>query len=309
MRPLLFTPLVVLVLFIRVPRSYAAESIAMPFAAGEALRIIQGYNGGTHQGASHHGLDLVVAGGETSGAQVLSPIDGTIAWAMEPGAGNGCVSVLGRDGLGVMMCHVLLDRPFKRGEKIARGQVMGMVGEAGTLGNNGAPHVHMELQVGARNGNGVPFGAPDGRPLEGVDLPATGARNEHASSALIMSSNTVSAAPAQDPPARPAARAAAPTQTRCAPGQTPRFVFGFADLKARLGEAVGEPVTCEFADPKGSGDVHQQTSKGLAFWRKGTNMPTFTNGNEHWGSTPGGWVYWTGDSIDPPTTARTASRG
>jgi hypothetical protein len=297
---------------LHVPTSFAAESIAMPFIEGEAVRVIQGYNDGTHQGASHHGLDLVLAHNQTSGAQVLSPIDGNITWAMEPGAGNGCISVLGKDGLGVMLCHVLLDRPFTRGEKIARGQVLGTVGEAGTLGNNGSPHVHMELQVGGRNGNGVAFGGDQGLPLEGHDLPASGARNEHAS-LLIASSNTVSAPPPQDPPASARQRQqparATQNQTRCAPGQTPKFVFGFADLKARLGSSIGDPVTCEFADPNGTGDVHQQTTKGLAFWRKGSNTPTFTNGNEHWGHTPGGWVYWTGESVDPPTTAQRLGSG
>jgi hypothetical protein len=60
-------------------------------------------------------------------------------------------------------------------------------------------------------------------------------------------------------------------------------------------------LTCEFADPTGSGDVHQQTTRGLAFWRKGTNTPTFTDGSNHWGKTPQGWVEWTGISVDPPT--------
>ncbi len=68
-----------------------------------------------------------------------------------------------------------------------------------------------------------------------------------------------------------------------------------------LGEMIGTPVTCEFADPSGSGDVLQQTSSGLAFWRKATNTLTFTDGNRHWALTSGGWVQWTGPSVDPPT--------
>src|SRR4051794_202477 len=87
--------------------------------------------------------------------------------------------------------------------------------------------------------------------------------------------------------------------THCSAGQTPQFVLGFADMKAMLGEAMGQPVTCEFPDPNGTGDVHQQTTTGLAFWRKTTNTPTFTNGSEHWANAPSGWVYWTGSSIDP----------
>ena len=96
---------------------------------------------------------------------------------------------------------------------------------------------------------------------------------------------------------------------RCAPGVSPKFTFGFADLKTRLGDAMCEPLTCEFADPNGTGDVHQQTTRGLAFWRKGTNTPTFTNGSQHWGSTPRGWVEWTGSSVDPPTASAPLGAG
>ena len=46
-------------------------TVPLPFDAGESARIIQGYNGGSHQGASIYGLDLVLASGETSGATVL----------------------------------------------------------------------------------------------------------------------------------------------------------------------------------------------------------------------------------------------
>ncbi|MDQ3811395.1 MAG: hypothetical protein M3336_14000, partial [Chloroflexota bacterium] len=89
-------------------------------------------------------------------------------------------------------------------------------------------------------------------------------------------------------------------EDRCPAGAIPRLTFGFADLKARLGEVMGEPLTCEFADPSGSGDMHQQTTRGLAFWRKSTNTPTFTNGTDYWARTAAGWLEWQGASIDPP---------
>jgi hypothetical protein len=89
----------------------------------------------------------------------------------------------------------------------------------------------------------------------------------------------------------------------CQPGQTPHFAFGFAELKDQIGDDMGDPLTCEFADPSGSGDIHQQTTTGLAFWRKSTNTPTFTDGFDHWAQTPQGWVTWTGASIDPPTAS------
>ena len=57
---------------------------------------------------------------------------------------------------------------------------------------------------------------------------------------------------------------------------------------------MGGAITCEFADPNGTGDVHQQTTKGLAFWRKRSNTPTFTNGYDHWALTTAGLVHWIG---------------
>src|SRR5215207_9233673 len=101
----------------------------------------------------------------------------------------------------------------------------------------------------------------------------------------------------------PARVSSAQAPSSCPTGPAPHFVFGFADLKLEIGEPMGEAVTCEFSDPNGTGDVHQRTTTGLAFWRKSTNTPTFTNGFEHWARTPNGWVTWTGASIDPPGQA------
>src|SRR5687767_1838015 len=76
----------------------AAEPVAMPFVGGKEVRIIQGYSGGTHQGRSQFGLDLVLAGGGTSGAEVLAPINGRVGWAQAPGSGTGCLSITMSDG-------------------------------------------------------------------------------------------------------------------------------------------------------------------------------------------------------------------
>ena len=104
--------------------------------------------------------------------------------------------------------------------------------------------------------------------------------------------------------ARPAPAAFAQEMPGCAPGQVPDYVFGFAALHDTLGARMGEPITCEFADPDGTGDIEQNTSVGLAFWRKSTNTPTFTDGSTHWALTPRGNVTWVGSSIDPPPDAQ-----
>ena len=282
-------------------------SVPLPFDTGEGVRIIQGYNGGTHQGASVYGLDLVLTSGATSGAPVLSPFDGSVPWAFAPGDKTGCIEILAADGkFGTMLCHVMLDRPFNRGERVARGQQLGTVGAAGMVGNNGTPHVHMELHGSGRSANIVPFSASNGGlPLEDVDLPFTGASNEHGGDGPLTSTNAAAPAPGVGAPgSAPSVGRPATAAKGCGVGTTPAFGGGFATLQTRLGgDVVGSPTSCEFPDPSGTGDVLQQTSTGLAFWRKSSNTPTFTNGNQHWALALGGLVQWTGSSIDPPPTA------
>jgi hypothetical protein len=107
---------------------------------------------------------------------------------------------------------------------------------------------------------------------------------------------------------QPAPAALAQGAPYCAPGAAPTFVQGFAQLKARLGEVMGDPVECEHTNGS-NGDVLQQTTTGLAFWRKSTNTATFTDGYRHWALTARGVVTWEGESIDPPANARPAGGG
>lgn len=97
----------------------------------------------------------------------------------------------------------------------------------------------------------------------------------------------------------PAPPVVAQTFPFCQSAQRPEFLFGFAALKALLGERMGAPLECEHANPD-NGDSLQQTSTGLAFYRKATNTPSFTNGFEHWALTAEGLAYWTGPNPDPP---------
>jgi len=179
--------------------AFAADtSVPLPFDTGATVQVVQGYNGGTHQGASVYGLDLVLTDAETSGAPVLAPFEGTVAWAFAPGEKTGCIEILAQDRrFGTMLCHILLDRPFNRGERVVQGQQLGAVGAPGMVGNNGLAHVHMELHVGGRSSDIVPFSISNGGlPLDGLDLPFTGATNEHGSDGPIVSTNALSAPPA-----------------------------------------------------------------------------------------------------------------
>lgn len=118
-----------------------------------------------------------------------------------------------------------------------------------------------------------------------------------AASVLEVASTTPMPTDAAAPvaPSPPAATAA-----YCAPGQAPAFQLGFAALQQQLGDVMGTPLECEHGAP--GGDTVQQTSTGLAIWRRSTNLAMFTDGWRHWALTPRGVVTWTGDAIDPPTT-------
>jgi murein DD-endopeptidase MepM/ murein hydrolase activator NlpD len=74
-----------------------------------------------------------------------------------------------------MLCHLMLDRAYKRGEKVSRGQRLGTVAAPGEVGNNGLAHVHLELH---RATGPFPFSPPNGVLLDGVDQPFTGETNE-----------------------------------------------------------------------------------------------------------------------------------
>jgi hypothetical protein len=86
----------------------------------------------------------------------------------------------------------------------------------------------------------------------------------------------------------------------CHTGPEPqfRFGFGFAALHDRLGTTMGEPVECEHTDPA-TGDLLQWTTTGLAYQRKGTNTPAFTDGRQRWILTPRGVAHEMDDATRP----------
>ncbi|HEX2173909.1 MAG TPA: peptidoglycan DD-metalloendopeptidase family protein [Dehalococcoidia bacterium] len=179
----------------------------MPFAQGQSARIIQGCNGGTHTRVDPYAIDLVLASGATSGATVVAPFSGTVTWTSGgPRVGNGCMTIaVDGGGYSTMLCHVIFDRAFGRNERVGQGQRIGYVGPAGTVGNNGTPHVHMELYAGRRVS--VPFASGSGLPLEGVELPSRGRYNDWAGT-IIPSGGSSAVADTRTTAAGPSARGA-----------------------------------------------------------------------------------------------------
>ena len=64
---------------------------------------------------------------------------------------------------------------------------------------------------------------------------------------------------------------------------------------------MGTPLSCERPGPEG--DALQQTTTGMARYRKSTNIPSFTSGDEHWALTERGLTHWKGRALDPPDNA------
>jgi hypothetical protein len=196
----------------------AVPEIKLPFAGGTRVAVVQGYNAITHTGVEQYSLDLVVLDGETAGAQVLSPAAGTVVWADPPGVPPGCFAFLVEDGDGlhVMVCHLILDRPLVTGERLARGQRVGRTGAPGQVANNGQPHIHLQLYRAASPARRpVPFAAPEGAPLDGNSLPADGSRDQWACLTYprcpaLVSTNAASAPPATPRASPPAAVGAIP---------------------------------------------------------------------------------------------------
>ena len=273
----------------------AAESVSMPFPGGKAVRIIQGFNGGTHQGRSQYGLDIVLADGGTGGTEVVAPADGTVAWAQGPNAGNGCIAIALKNGThSVMMCHAILNKAYGRGEAITRGQTIGTVGKDGTVGNNGVAHIHYELHSGNRASSPVPFAEPDGLLLEGVSLPASSTTAVISKREPIVSSNR----PGSGPPAPSTAQQTQPMANKNEPAQ-----LAAASIPATMRSVQPPPAaaagTTRRAVVNGTESclkVRKQPSTDGAVvgcLKEGTELslrPLNAGGDPKWRQTDEGWV-------------------
>jgi len=69
----------------------------------------------------------------------------------------------------------------------------------------------------------------------------------------------------------------------------PAFSFGFAVLSETLGTSMGEPTECAHAEVA-SGDTYQQTTKGMAIYRRAENAPAFVSVMRRWTLTAEGLV-------------------
>lgn len=153
----------------------------------------------------------------------------------------------------------------------------------------------------------APLVAEPPPPVTVASLPvAVRGASENARPVLISSPQPV---PADQPVAaatRPTlasdgAAGSPPTGARapfCTDTQKPALAAPIAPLGQRLGSLMGEATECPHDNPE-NGDLLQQTSAGLAYLRRASQRPTFTDGYRHWAILGDQVVYWEGYSPDP----------
>ncbi|MCS6841476.1 MAG: M23 family metallopeptidase [Roseiflexus sp.] len=158
-----------------------APELWLPTPPGEQWRIIQGYACGTHNGWDRYSLDLVRVDGPSAGAPVRAAADGVIfVWARRSGT-----LILRHEGsLYTMYTHMQHAENPQIGRIVARGEVIGAVGDRGSPG---MVHLHFTAFTAegpwARNRRSVPL-----RFAEGYDLPEIGGCNQHGGRIVVASS-------------------------------------------------------------------------------------------------------------------------
>ncbi len=133
-----------------------ACSIIWPVKGG-TWQIIQGYNGGTHNGSTYmYSLDLQRIEGEqaTIGQTIYAPVSGTVLWTS-----GGLLIGMG-NGYGVALFHITLNSGITAGTTVTQGQQIGSISGPGGPGYQVTPHVDMTLWE-LPNGGGTPrYAAP-----------------------------------------------------------------------------------------------------------------------------------------------------
>lgn len=164
------------------PQPEPVGSIIWPVSGGE-WRILQGYNGSSHQNNSslwqyRDSLDLVSADGSTAGATVYSPISGTVRW-LDPSSGG--ISIDMGNGYAVAMFHVVFNSSISAGDTLTQGQVLGYISGPGEAGYASTPHIHVALWQTSDGGNwnrvSVPF--QGNLAISGFSLPNDGSGYQH----------------------------------------------------------------------------------------------------------------------------------
>lgn len=167
------------------PQESAATTLRLPFRAGQAWYVCQGYNGSI----SHRGqpvLDLTVnAGGvgrsgctgsanASANQPVYAPVSGRLS-QVSSAFGGVCITFGSRS---IYLGHLV----SRRGNgTVSAGTQIGKVAPAGQANNGGYAHLHLQAHAGAGCGGArkVPFTSANGtRFANAPDLTYSGAVNQ-----------------------------------------------------------------------------------------------------------------------------------
>jgi uncharacterized protein YgiM (DUF1202 family) len=151
--------------------------LSWPVRGGE-WRVLQGYNGSSHQNRSStwqylYSIDLVRSDGSTAGQPVYAPADGVVRWIDEVSGGG---SIYIGDGLAFAWFHTIVDPSVVEGGTVTRGQQIGVLAPAGVAGAGSTPHLHISIWETDDEGNwsrrAIPFAGQVA--LGGREFPADG---------------------------------------------------------------------------------------------------------------------------------------
>ena len=159
----------------------AAPQLWLPTPPGETWTIIQGYACGTHNSWDRYSLDLANRDGRTYGAPVRAAADGRI-WSWTPKSGTLILSH--GDGFYTMYTHMSSVVSTQRDKFVARGTVIGTVGDRGSPGT---PHLHFT----AFTGHGISASGRQSVELHfaEVSLPEVGGCNQHGGTKVTADGN------------------------------------------------------------------------------------------------------------------------
>ena len=178
----------------------ADGGVPIPAPAGTTWSIVAGYNTATHavyDGNDPHAIDLVrVPRAETAYTQVLSPVDGTVAWRSWDG-----LSIADAAGFNHLIVHVSPLDHIQRGSVVGVGEHIATVCPAYDCTNYGLPHVHYAIHESLGNGyNGPSIPFTGDYALEGADLPWSDEYNLHAGREFVSSNAPGWTSPTQTEP-------------------------------------------------------------------------------------------------------------
>ena len=194
-------------------------SLIFPFRDVEQWYVYQGYNNGTHNGTYAYSFDLTELNEDTEGRDVVSPVNGTVAWG---GVGttscDGTVAIRTTTaGLGpeeqtlywyVQLAHMKVDSiVVANGSTVTAGQTL--IGKASNAlcGEYTIPHIHLSIYKGVFADSGAYREAAPFENLEGFAWPSDGSTNQYRTTTVWrgMTSGDVGTIPTPVPTTVPTA--------------------------------------------------------------------------------------------------------